>query len=64
MKDPAKMSDREMRREIVSLRKLLAFAACPDTNCREGVIPHRVSETEWEAEQCQWCDERKALTGS
>lgn len=41
---------------------LLEKAACPNARCVDGSIPHQVGDNEWEAEQCQWCDEReKAL---
>lgn len=43
--------------------KLLELARCPNATagCVEGVIPHRISEQEWEPEQCQWCHERDVL---
>ena len=42
-------------------RTWLEAAKCPNTQCTDGVVPHQVGDHEWEAEQCQWCDERKAL---
>ena len=46
--------------EIERLKGLLKVAKCP--NCDgSGGIPHQVAEAEWEQEQCQWCDEIKAL---
>jgi hypothetical protein len=61
MKDVSKMSDREMRGEIRSLRGLLAQATCPNTDCTDGGIPVQVGDDEWEAMQCQWCHERSEL---
>jgi len=62
MKSVEYMSAGEMRREIIKGRELLAFAKCP--NCDgSGATAVQVAEGEWEAEQCQWCDERKALIG-
>ncbi len=47
-------------KEIERLRGLLKVAKCP--NCDgSGGIPHQVGNGEWEQEQCQWCDEVKAL---
>ncbi|MBU0538886.1 MAG: hypothetical protein KKF24_13395 [Gammaproteobacteria bacterium] len=44
------------------LAKLLAISVCPNTDCIDGAIPHQISDNEWDAEQCQWCDEKtKAL---
>jgi len=41
------------------LRELLKIARCPNTSCVDGAIPHGpYSDGSWEAEQCQWCDER------
>lgn len=41
------------------LVELLRIAKCPNSECQDGAIPHQVGEQEWEAEQCQWCDEKK-----
>lgn len=42
--------------------KLLSIARCPDTSCdQNGTIANQISEDEWEAQQCQWCDERKKV---
>ena len=44
----------------LELRDLLKMAKCP--NCDgSGAIPHQVADQEWEAEQCQWCDEVKQI---
>ncbi len=46
--------------EIERLQGLLKVAKCP--NCDgSGAMPHQVADGEWEAEQCQWCDETKGL---
>ena len=46
--------------EIKRLQGLLKVAKCP--NCDgSGAMPHQVADGEWEAEQCQWCDETKGL---
>ncbi len=55
------MSMRELRNELRATRGLLAAAKCPNTNCVDGGIAHRISEVHWEHEQCQWCAERSEL---
>jgi len=45
-------------------KSLLTVARCPDTACQDGVIPVQIADDEWQAQQCQWCDERKALCES
>ena len=39
---------------------LLKVSKCPACD-GSGSIPHQVREGEWEAEQCQWCDERSQI---
>jgi len=39
----------------------LKVAACSNTRCIGGSIPHQVGDDEWEAEQCQFCYEKKAM---
>lgn len=41
--------------------KLLDAAKCPNAGCWDGSIPDEVSEGVWEAQQCQWCAEKKKL---
>lgn len=50
-------------KRVGELEKLLRIARCPNTECRDGAIPRQVADQEWEAEQCQWCYERKAALG-
>ena len=41
---------------------LLEIARCPEMDCdNKGTIACRISDDEWEPQQCQWCDERKQL---
>ena len=42
-------------------RKFLEVARCPNIHCTDGAIPHQIGDGEWGIQQCQWCDERKAL---
>lgn len=44
---------------IKELEQLLKHAKCPDARCTNGSIPQQVAPYEWEAQQCQWCFERK-----
>lgn len=42
--------------------KLLEIARCPDIDCdNKGTVACRISDDEWESQQCQFCDERKKL---
>jgi hypothetical protein len=43
--------------------ELLKVARCPNAaiGCVDGVVVRRVSEEEWEPQQCQWCYERDAF---
>jgi hypothetical protein len=42
--------------------KLLSFARCGDPDCDNlGTIAVRISDDEWEPQQCQWCHEKKEL---
>lgn len=51
----------EMSERIEELEKLLKVAACP-ANCDGGTIPHGPNpDGVWEAQQCQFCDERSLL---
>lgn len=62
MKDPSKMSERELRKELCQTRRLLVLANCPDENCGgQGftVVPDDYGEAM--QQQCQWCDERRTL---
>ena len=41
---------------------LLESAHCPDPDCdNNGTIAVRISDDEWEPQQCQWCDEKRQL---
>lgn len=43
---------------IEKLEKLLEVAKCPDEGCDgKGTVAVQVAENDWEAQQCQWCDE-------
>ncbi len=53
---------RSIADEVEALEVLLRVARCPNDGCRDGAVPVQVGEGEWEAEQCQWCDERKEAT--
>ena len=54
-----RMVREEMREKVVSL---LGKARCPDQDCdNNGTIACRISEDEWEPQQCQWCYEKKAF---
>jgi len=55
-----KLADKD--KEIARATKLLELARCPDTDCdNNGTIAVRVSDDEWEPQQCQWCDEKRQL---
>ena len=44
---------------------MLKIARCPETSCdNNGTIANQISEDEWEPQQCQWCDEKKAITNT
>lgn len=46
--------------EIGINAKFLEVARCPDADCdNKGTIAVRISDDEWEPQQCQWCDERR-----
>ncbi len=60
MKDPQKMSERELRSELRETRGLLAAAKCPNIDCIAGGLIGRLAEN---PSQCQWCAERSALIG-
>ena len=50
---------------LLKALKLLEFARCPDQDCdNNGTVACRISDDEWEPQQCQWCDERKTLLTS
>src|SRR3990167_6071553 len=50
----------EEREQMEHLKKLLAVAKCPDPDCdNNGTIAVRISDDEWEPQQCQWCDEKR-----
>lgn len=50
----------ETQEENKGLRTLLEIARCPNASCIDGAIPHGPDpDGNWEAEQCQWCDERQ-----
>ena len=49
-----------VKQERDLMRSLLTVAVCPACD-GSGSIPHQIAEDEWEAEQCQWCYERKAF---
>ena len=55
-----KMSQRELRNELRTTRKLLAEATCPNEGCSSGVIDLR----NYNYEKCQWCAERSELIGN
>lgn len=59
MKDPAKMSQRELRGELREARILLAKGACPNANegCSDGVVDLYNGTYE----VCQWCVRRSEL---
>ncbi len=59
-----KLSGRVLNKmaRIEALEALLRVARCPNEKCQDGAIPHGPDpDGNWEAEQCQWCDERAAL---
>jgi hypothetical protein len=44
------------------IKGMLKVAKCP--NCDgSGAVPVQVGPDDWEAEQCQWCDEYKQIFG-
>jgi len=50
---------------LLKALKLLEIARCPDQDCdNKGTVACRISDDEWESQQCQWCDERKNLLTS
>lgn len=49
-----------LRAQIQRLKALLKVARCPDPDCdNNGTIAVRVSDEEWEPQQCQWCHEKR-----
>lgn len=51
----------QLEAENERLLGLLKVATCPACD-GSGAIPHGpLPDGSWEAEQCQWCDERKAI---
>lgn len=45
--------------------KLLEVAKCPDTDCdNHGTLAVRISDDEWEPQQCQWCYEKGEIIRS
>ena len=64
MKKVDKMSQRELRNELRTTRKLLAESRCPDPGCLGGSINRQVGHNEWEQELCQWCAKRSELIGA
>lgn len=45
--------------------KLLEVARCPEPDCdNNGTIANRISDDEWEPQQCQWCHEKRLLLDS
>lgn len=50
----------ELEAERDRLREFLSHARCPYCD-GSGATPHGpLPDGSWEAEQCQWCDERRA----
>lgn len=59
IEEEKKESYREGREEIC---KLLELVRCPDPDCdNNGSIACRISDDEWEQQQCQWCTEKRLL---
>ena len=45
--------------------ELLRVSKCPEYDCdNNGTIACRISDDEWEPQQCQWCYEKKLLLES
>jgi hypothetical protein len=62
IKDFFRQTIKNREREIAEGIKLLKVAKCPDPDCdNHGTIAMRISDDEWEPQQCQWCFERNAL---
>ncbi len=51
---------RALEAQVKEYSALLAVAKCPACD-GAGSIPHQIGDNEWEAEQCQWCFESKAM---
>ncbi len=64
MKKVEKMSNRELRVELVANRRLLTLARCPDVACLLGTVTGKQrGRGTWENFECQWCRERNELIG-
>lgn len=50
-----------LKDEREKLKGLLKIAKCPNTDCKDGAIPHQLTADNWIAEQCQWCYEKDEL---
>ncbi len=60
MKSIAKMSERELRSELVDARRLLTEAKCP-RDCIDGVVSRGRLRENWH--RCPFCAMREQLTG-
>ena len=51
-----------MENQLEEAIKLLRMSKCPDPDCDNNEhIAVQINDDEWEAQQCQWCCEKRIL---